>query len=88
MDEDKISELIRADNWMMRVLAAAEELDLPDWWIGAGFLRNKIWDELEGIPSRPTRDVDLVYFDSTNNTPEADWQYDERMKKTYPFAEW
>jgi len=32
--------------------------------------------------------VDLVYFDSTNTEPEADWAYDEKMKIEYPFAEW
>jgi len=42
--EQDISKIIEADDWMMDVLRAAEKLQLPDWWIGAGFLRNKIWD--------------------------------------------
>jgi hypothetical protein len=42
----------------------------------------------EGIASVPTRDVDLVYFDSTDTAPETDWRYDELMKEKYPFAEW
>lgn len=86
--EEDISDLIRADAWMMDVLRAAEELNLADWWIGAGFLRNKVWDSLMGVSSKPTRDVDLVYFNTADVQPETDWSYDAYMKKRYPFAEW
>jgi hypothetical protein len=87
-NENDITKLLEKDEWRMDVLRAAEALNLPDWWIGAGFLRNAIWDAIEGKESPPTRDVDLVYFDSTNTEPEADWAYDEKMRIEYPFAEW
>lgn len=86
--ETEISKLIEQDEWMMNVLRAAEKLGLPDWWIGAGFLRNKIWDYIESRASEPTRDVDLVYFNSEDVRPERDWAYDEKMKSEYPYAEW
>lgn len=87
-DENKITELIQKDSWMVDVLKAAEELNLPDWWIGAGFLRNKIWDYIENKESEPTRDVDLVYFDNRNMAQEIDWDHDRHMSAKYPFAEW
>lgn len=86
--EQEITSLIENDTWMMDVLRAAEHLNLPDWWIGAGFLRNKIWNYIEDIESKPTRDVDLVYFDKENTLAEIDHHYDEKMKEDYPFAEW
>jgi len=86
--EAQITQLIQDDEWMMDVLRAAEKLDLPDWWIGAGFLRNKVWDYIEGIESKPTRDVDLVYFDKEHIKDTDDWSYDSKMKNDYPFAEW
>lgn len=86
--EGDISDLLRADEWRMGVLTAAEKKALPDWWIGAGFLRNLIWDALEGIESEPTRDVDLVYYDKGDTRPETDWRYDDEMAKMYPDAEW
>lgn len=86
--EVDISILLQADEWRMNVLKAAEKKALPDWWIGAGFLRNLIWDALEGIESEPTRDVDLVYFDASNTKPEIDWQYDAEMKELFSDAEW
>lgn len=86
--EDQISALILADEWRMKVLRAAAELDLPDWWIGAGFLRNFVWDTMEGYKPKEERDVDLVYFSQDDTAPETDWAYDERMKHDFPFADW
>lgn len=72
----------------MDVLRAARQLDLPDWWIGAGFLRNKIWNYIEGKENAPTRDVDLVYFNQQDIDPQTDWDYDKQMSIDYPYAEW
>lgn len=86
--EKDIEKLVLSDPWMMDVLHAAAHLDLPDWWIGAGFLRNKVWDAMEGNESKPSKDVDLVYFNAADTKAESDWKYDEQLKATYPFAEW
>jgi len=86
--EADIAALVRADAWMMDVLRAAQALDLSNWWIGAGFLRNKVWDALEDNKSQPSKDVDVVYFDTQATAPEIDWAYDEQLKKQFPFAEW
>ena len=86
--EQDISQLIRADKWRIDVLNVAERLDLPNWWIGAGFLRNLIWDAIEGNPPRKERDVDLVYFDLAHKEPEYDWAMDEKLKSESPIAEW
>lgn len=87
-NEDDIRKLVESDQWMMKVLQAAESLKLPDWWIGAGFLRNKVWDAIADNPASHSRDVDLVYYDSENIQPEYDWAYDTQMKEKFPFAEW
>lgn len=86
--EADISQLMMSDQWRMDVLQAAEQKALPDWWIGAGFLRNLIWDALEGNTTMQSRDVDLVYFNSYDIRPETDWQYDTDMHALFPDAEW
>lgn len=48
----------------MNVLQLAKSLELPDWWICAGFVRSKIWDTLHNYEVRTTTpDVDVIYFD-------------------------
>ncbi|AXO92948.1 hypothetical protein CN272_14620 [Bacillus anthracis] len=62
--EQHIIRLIENDEWMMNVLQLAKSLELPDWWICAGFVRSKIWDTLHNYEIRTTTpDVDVIYFD-------------------------
>lgn len=53
------------------MLRIVQTLQLPDWWIGAGFVRSKIWDHLHKY-SDPTAlpDVDVIYFDTFNPSVE------------------
>lgn len=64
LSEKQILSLIKDDKWMMDVLRTAQRLELPDWWICAGFVRSKIWDTLHGYDRRtPLADIDVIYFD-------------------------
>jgi len=82
MNEQDIINLIKADAWMMAVLQEADKLQLPDWMIGAGFLRNKVWDHLHNIKREmaETRDIDLIYFDLKNQSEENDQKLSQKMK--------
>lgn len=83
-----IKNLIKNDSEMMRILKVARDFNLPDWWISAGFLRNKIWDEITGLSKSEMTDIDLVYFDKENVQPETDWEYDKKLLKIYPSVNW
>jgi len=82
MTEQDILNLISEDRWMMDILHTAEKLDLPDWVIGAGFVRNKVWDYLHGYSKSKvdTADVDLVYFDLNGNDETADEKLSKELK--------
>ena len=73
MTHQEIVSLIEGDEWMIGVLQTARELRMPDWFIGAGFVRNKVWDFLHEFsePNAGMSGVDLVYFDprGTINAP-------------------
>src|SRR5690606_25751082 len=63
----RITTMVAADPWAMDILRIARRLALPDWAIGAGFLRGLVWDRLCGFASRtPLNDIDIVYFDTTD----------------------
>jgi uncharacterized protein len=82
MNDGEILGLIRADPWMMRVLGAAAVLGLPDWMIGAGFVRNKVWDHLHGFANAEvqTADIDLIYFDPTDLRESTEKAYDRQLR--------
>lgn len=74
MTEQDILNLIQEDEGMMRILHIAEELQLPDWMIGAGFVRNKVWNHLHSLEIQliDATDIDLVYFDPQGNNDTQD----------------
>jgi hypothetical protein len=34
--------LIKRDEWMMEILRVVKGLNLPDWWVCAGFVRSEV----------------------------------------------
>lgn len=83
MTETDILDLIKSDPWMVKVLETASSLNLPDWMIGAGFVRNKVWDYLHGYTNTevPTRDIDLIYFDTSDTQEDVEKAYNEQLAK-------
>ena len=83
MDEQDILKIIEDDKWMMDILHVAQKLNLPDWMIGAGFVRNKVWDYLHGYKNEKvlTRDIDLIYFDKNNIDENKDSQLSKETKE-------
>lgn len=59
----------------------AASLNLPQWCIAAGFVRNLVWDKLHGyeIPTRLS-DIDLIYFDPANMNADKDIEIEEYLK--------
>ena len=89
INEEKIISIIREDKWMMEILKTAKSLNLPDWWICAGFVRSKIWDTLHNFSERtPIPDIDVIYFDPTNIDELEDKKLEEKLKSLIPNIPW
>ncbi|MCR2821284.1 nucleotidyltransferase family protein [Lederbergia panacisoli] len=81
--------LIEQDYWMMNILHNAQSLELPDWWICAGFVRSKIWDELHGFTNRtPLLDIDVIYFEPHNLKEETEKEYEDHLRALDPTIPW
>jgi hypothetical protein len=62
--ESRLIKVISSSSVLMRALRAARTVDPPDWLIGAGVIRDRVWNHLHGLAqSGPSKDVDLVFFD-------------------------
>ena len=97
MNKKNIVNLIEKDEWMMDILKIVEKLNLPDWWIGAGFVRGKVWDSLHGYKKRtPLPDIDVIYFDKTDYlereeksfSTKSEIKYQKQLKKIMPNVNW
>lgn len=56
--------MVSQSGWLMPALRAARALGLQSWCIGAGAIRNLVWDELHGFETPSAlADIDLAFFD-------------------------
>lgn len=89
--EDELRALIQQDPLRLECLAAVRALDLPDGWIGAGFLRNLVWDQRHGLSGTPQvvsrgGDIDVIYFDPRDTRQSVEKHYEEALSKACPTA--
>lgn len=86
---ERLQALARQSPWMMEALRAARSLGLPSWCIGAGAVRNLVWDALHG-KSEPSAlsDVDLAYFDASSLQAEAEQALQTRLNEICPAVPW
>jgi hypothetical protein len=73
---------------MMRRLDLVPGLMLPDCWIGAGFVRNALWDALHGIACGGDSDVDVAYFDCADVHTERDAEIELRLQAADSATRW
>lgn len=84
----ELVEIIAHDSWMMEKLEIVRSLKLNDCWIGAGFVRNKIWDVKHGKNRSHLNDLDVVYFDKTRDSEKEDLIIENHLKEMYPGVNW
>jgi hypothetical protein len=65
----------------MDVLRALESLNLPDWLVGAGFVRNPIWDVLHGQNPSEVTDIDVAYFDASDLSEDTEKRYEDALRE-------
>ncbi|RSC93962.1 nucleotidyltransferase family protein [Tenacibaculum singaporense] len=80
--------IIKNDAWMLRILETVRSLHLPDCWIGAGFVRNKIWDYKHNSKRTSLNDVDVIYFDKSNITKARELTLEEQLKVINSSVNW
>lgn len=85
--EQRIIDLIESDEMRMRALRAASSLELADWLIGAGFVRNLIWgsifDRHVGM-----NDIDVIYFCPRDTSRDRDLMLERQLHTLEPEFPW
>jgi hypothetical protein len=75
--------------WFMDALVAVRQLELAEWCIGAGAIRNLVWDSLHG-KSSPSQlsDVDVAYFDISDTSTRRDKELQGKLQALDPRFHW
>lgn len=81
--------LLEADAPRLTAMAAVRDLELPDCWIGAGFVRDAVWDHLHAVAARkPDADVDVIWFDSQCSDAARDCTLEAALAARMPELVW
>jgi len=71
---------VLAEPWLAGALDAVAASGLPDAWIGAGVIRDVVWGQLhDGFDPARVRDVDVVFFDPADLSPDRDAAAQQRL---------
>ncbi|HKX86176.1 MAG TPA: nucleotidyltransferase family protein [Flavobacterium sp.] len=81
-------QLLSQDRYILETLTVVRNLNLNDCWIGAGFLRNKIWDVLHEIKTLQQNDIDVVFFDTEDSTEATEKEMELHLAAINPKVKW
>lgn len=84
-----IERILTLDTYRMDCLTALRALNLPQGYIGAGFLRNAIWDaQHEYKVHTPLNDVDVIYFDADDLSVASECAIKATLEQQLPTVPW
>ncbi len=87
--ERQLREIVFGDSWIMNILRAVREVDIPEGYVGAGAIRSLVWNTLHGYSRMShSREVDVVYFDSERLGRTVDEQYERKLHSMLSELQW
>lgn len=84
----RLRTLVCSSPVLMRALRAARTVDPPEWLIGAGVIRDRVWDHLHGFAPAPSKDVDLAFFDCLALGSESERSVQREVTARAPDISW
>ncbi|SFU27562.1 nucleotidyltransferase family protein [Pseudoduganella namucuonensis] len=85
----RLRAIARESDWFMQALESVRSLQLDSWCIGAGAVRNLVWDHLHGYATpSPIADVDVAYFDDADLRPETEQALQALLCARHPGTPW
>ncbi|WP_242618773.1 nucleotidyltransferase family protein [Alteromonas sp. KUL49] len=84
-----VSDILLSDEFRVGCLHALRDCQLPQGYIGAGFVRNAIWDHTHNKTElTPLNDVDVVYFDKNDVSIDTENRVQSYLTERLPKVRW
>lgn len=85
----RVCDILRADPIRWHLLGVVAGLELPDCWIGAGFVRNAVWHHLHGRTKMPLEgDVDVIWYNPNCIDAAEDRRFEAQLALSEPSFVW
>lgn len=81
---EKLLQMLAENKSVQLILERAQEMDMPNWYLGAGSIVQTIWNIRHGFnPENGIKDYDLVYYDANDTSYEAEDVFIKKGKKIF-----
>lgn len=81
---DRLEEMLKQNKTLQIILDRAGSLGMPNWYVGAGCISQTVWNILHGFdPEQNIKDYDLVYYDASDISYEAEDIFVQKAKKLF-----
>jgi hypothetical protein len=88
-EAERLAAVLRHSPVLMEALRVARDVDPPDWLIGAGAVRDAVWDAIhERSLTAAPRDVDVAFFDPSDLTATRDLSVEAALRARAPHLPW
>jgi len=82
---DALERMLRSGPVVCRLLDRLPQLNLPNWYLGAGAVAQTVWNHLHGLPpTHEVKDYDVVYFDPDDLTRAGELAAQSRVAELLP----
>jgi hypothetical protein len=87
---DELTDILASSDWFLAAMDRVATVDPPQWWVGAGVIRDLVWDTRFGGGFDPARlkDVDVAYFDGTDLTADREVELGAALRGLDPSIVW
>jgi len=85
---NELIQIIKKDEQIMETLFIVKNLNLNDCWVGAGFIRNKVWDVLHEIKKTKINDIDVVFFNESIISENLEKEIEQKLTDINPKVKW
>lgn len=88
-DSSRIAALLMRDQRRWHAMGLVEALGLPEGCIGAGFVRNLVWDHLHGrCNDCRDEDIDVLFYDPAKTDAAYDAKIEAALRERAPGLAW
>ena len=81
---ERLGKIVRSNRILDDILGKADTLGLENYYIGAGCVAQTVWNyQMNYEPANGISDIDFVYYDNSDLSPEAEKNIIERIEREF-----
>ncbi len=79
-----LRDMLGHTEYLWNILSRGREIQLPNWYLGAGCITQTYWNYKHGYPvTKHIRDVDIAYYDPADLSETSERKHEDRIRSLF-----